>query len=380
MKITVKQLRTFLAFDAPLEMKYIGTRFTATHSQYQQLIPEWGYTSTRQKLIANYWFTDVVAHFAAMISLPLLVSWMLTNHFKSGYLLVVIIVVLFSFVVILVASYWPSFSSNFLPKLEAVVSSYQRKQQQRVVQQIEEQVAGYHEKVRNEQEQTLLQFRVWLAAQQQKVIQQLRDGVALLQESSIIEQNQIIEQFQTKFAEYQEKVIQQFQEDLATLLEQANNVQEVTAEQIRSQLSAQRMYLLEQQKAVQNRFQQQIALEKEKTGLQHEVIKKCRQAQLSNFALTLVYYALSKAAGNNTVESTDHTANLLLKLYGVDRGSLRTNLDLITGTGSKRKNLGERKCTEIRNRFDEARDFLIEMGVPTGESLLSDLELKILGS
>jgi len=140
------------------------------------------------------------------------------------------------------------------------------------------------------------------------------------------------------------------------------------------------MYLLEQQKAVQNRFQQQIALEKEKTGLQHEVIKKCRQAQLSNFALTLVYYALSKAAGNNTVESTDHTANLLLKLYGVDRGSLRTNLDLITGTGSKRKNLGERKCTEIRNRFDEARDFLIEMGVPTGESLLSDLELKILGS
>jgi hypothetical protein len=66
MKDYVKKVRTFLTFDAPLEIEYISAQFATTHSQHQQQIPEWGYQSTRQRLIANCWCTDVLAHFASM--------------------------------------------------------------------------------------------------------------------------------------------------------------------------------------------------------------------------------------------------------------------------------------------------------------------------
>ena len=133
---------------------------------------------------------------------------------------------------------------------------------------------------------------------------------------------------------------------------------------------------MRQQETIQNRFQQKIALQKEKIEQQQEAKKKCNQAKLSNFALTLIYYSFAKAAGSTSIENNDHTANLLLKLYGVDRGSLRTNLDLIAGSGSKKKNLGERKYTEIRNRFEEAISFFNEMDFSRGVLLLKELELK----
>jgi hypothetical protein len=45
-------------------------------------------------------------------------------------------------------------------------------------------------------------------------------------------------------------------------------------------------------------------------------------------------------------------------------------------SGSKRKNLGERKYTEIRNRFEEAISFFNEMDFSRGVLLLKELELK----
>jgi len=328
MKATIKKLRTFLTFDAPLEMEHISTLFASTHSQCQQLIPAWGHTSTRQKLIANYWFSDVVAHFTAMISLPVLFLWLITSHFKVGYLAVVIIVVLFYFIVTLFTTYWPSFVSNFLPKLETIMSTYQHEQQEKIIRKLEQQVANQKEQAK-------------------------------------IEREQIIEKFQKQLSEQQEHADQQL---------------EMLQVQLKDKLVEQQTRLLNQQEAIQNRFQQKIALQKDEIVQQQEANKKCRQAQLSNFALTLIYYVFVKAAGINSVECDDHTANLLLKLYGVDRGSLRTNLEFIAGSSSKRKNLGERKCTEIRNRFEEARDFFNEMEFPKGVSLIRDLETKILGS
>ncbi len=327
MKERIKKLRTFLTFDTPLEMNNISSLFSTTHSQYQQLIPEWSYSSTRQKMIGTYWFTHVIAHFAAMIALPVLLLWTITRHFDAGCLAVVLTVALFYFMVQLVASYWPSYISNFLPKLEAVMSKYKNEQQQKVIRQLQQELTVQQEQARKEQEQIIEQFQMQLVAQQALADQQHQYFQIQLQE---------------KLAEQQTR-------------------------------------LLKHQETIQNRFQQKITLQKEKIEQQQETIKKCRQAQLSNFALTLIYYVFLKAAGNNGLESSDHTANLLLKLYGVDRGSLRTNLELITGTSSKRKNLGERKCTEIRNRFEEAKDFFEEMEFPKGVSLLTELEYKILG-
>ncbi|MEJ0105480.1 MAG: hypothetical protein WDO19_24260 [Bacteroidota bacterium] len=47
-----------------------------------------------------------------------------------------------------------------------------------------------------------------------------------------------------------------------------------------------------------------------------------------------------------------------MKLYGVDRGSVKANLEMIMGNPARRKNLTDRRRTEIRNRFAEATNFL----------------------
>jgi hypothetical protein len=350
MKEMMKKVRPFLTFDTPLEINHISKLFATTHSQYQHTIPEWGHTSTRQKLIANYWIASVSKHFVAMISLPILLSWVITRHYNAGCMAVVLIVVPFCFIVMLVANYWPSFVSQFLPKLEAVMSTYQREQQQKGIRQLQQELATLQEKTRKEQEQAIEKFQRQLAAQQ--------------------------EQAKVK----QEQIIGQFQEQLTAQQAQTEQQRQQFQIQLQEKLAEQQTRLLKQQETIQTRFQQKIVLQKEKIEQQQETIKKCRQAQLSNFALTLIYYAFVKAAGNTCVESNDHTANILLRLYGVDRGSLRTNLELIVGSSCNRKNLGDRKCTEIRNRFEEARDFLNEMDFPKGVSLVRDLESKILGS
>lgn len=108
---------------------------------------------------------------------------------------------------------------------------------------------------------------------------------------------------------------------------------------------------------------------------QYDQFEKCRQAQLSNFALTLVFYAFEKTSGMNTLLCNDHYANLLMKLYGVDPGSLKKNLELIYG---KKKCILPRKQTEILNRFDEAIIFLKEIGFLKGVNILNELKNKFI--
>ena len=106
---------------------------------------------------------------------------------------------------------------------------------------------------------------------------------------------------------------------------------------------------------------------------QTEQLEKCRQAQLSNLALTLVFYVFDKASGMNAVQCNDQFAMLLMKLYGVDSGSLKKNLELIYG---KRKELSIRKKAEIQKSFQEAFSFIQEAKFREGMSLLRQLELK----
>lgn len=229
------------------------------------------------------------------------------------------------------------------------MATYQREQQQKLIQQLQQELSTFQEQARKEQEQSIEHFQKQLVAQQEQA------------------------------KANKEQIIGQFQEQLTAQQMQTELQRQHFQIQLQEKLAEQQNCLQKQQESIQNRFQQKIASQKERLEHQQEAIKKCRQAQLSNFALTLIYYAFAKSAGNSFVESNDHTANLLLKLYGVDRGSLRTNLELIAGSSSKRKNLGERKCTEIRNRFEEARSFFKEMDFQKGTSLLLDLEIKILG-
>ncbi|GEO11374.1 hypothetical protein [Segetibacter aerophilus] len=106
---------------------------------------------------------------------------------------------------------------------------------------------------------------------------------------------------------------------------------------------------------------------------QFDQLEKCKRAQFSNPALVLIYYVFDKLGGNNSLQCNDRYAELLTKLFGVDQGSIKKNLELFLG---KRKNLSERKYTEISNRFQEARSFFEELQFKEAQQILDQLEQK----
>ncbi len=110
---------------------------------------------------------------------------------------------------------------------------------------------------------------------------------------------------------------------------------------------------------------------------QTEHLEKCRQVQLSNLALVLIFYVFDKTSGINSLQCNDQYSAQMTKLYGVDRGSLKSNLELIIGITGKRKNLTDRKRTEITNRFGEAYLFLEEIKFDAGAEELKKLETKL---
>lgn len=107
-------------------------------------------------------------------------------------------------------------------------------------------------------------------------------------------------------------------------------------------------------------------------------VEKCRRQQLSNFALCLVFYVFDKVCSMNKLQPNDQYAGILLKLYGVDQGSLKKHLELIFLNSTKRRFLTDRKKTEIRNRFSEAYSFFEEINFPDAVSILRQLESKLI--
>lgn len=304
MKDLVKRLQSYLAFDQPMQMDVISSKFSLIHGQQQKLIRGWSTGSTRQKLVSQYWFTDVTGHFFALICIPLLITLAIVHTVNGHVAAEVFLAAILSFIIMLFWHYLPNFTREFLPNLETV------KNTQDVL----------------EQETRIHQLRSQLEIQKEDIIQQQKEFEVRLQR----------------------------------------------------ELSEQESRLLKQQERTQRKLQEHAAETRSSAGQQQEESKKCRQAQLSNFALTLVYYVWTRSAGINGITPNDQNAQLLQQLYGVDRGSLRNNLELIAGAKSKRKSFGERKITEIRNRFEEAAAFFKQLDYPQGIKMLKQLEDKIL--
>jgi hypothetical protein len=84
---------------------------------------------------------------------------------------------------------------------------------------------------------------------------------------------------------------------------------------------------------------------------------------------------LTKTNSLNPLSCDDKSANLLIKIYGVDPGSMKKNLELIVGT-DKRKNMSDRKKTELQNRFAETYDYLEALEFNAGIERLKELEAK----
>lgn len=108
-------------------------------------------------------------------------------------------------------------------------------------------------------------------------------------------------------------------------------------------------------------------------GKEQEMLNKCKQAQLSNFTLALIFYALSKKNGATPLFPDDHHAQLLTKLFGVDRDSMKKNLVLILNDV---KDLSSRKLTVIHDCFEEAYDFFETLQLPECIHILQHLKEK----
>lgn len=235
MQSLVKKVNSFITFDLPLEKAHITARFSKIHQKCQDDDPGWSTKATRQKLVAEYWYTHVVSHFAVLFALPALIIILLSGSFipLTQYLSIVFLVGVVCFSILHVLVYRQYFTSFFLPQLETVKEAYENKMD--------------------------------------------------------------------------------------------------------------------------------------------EHLEKCRQAQLSNLALTLIFYVYDKTSSINSLQCNDKFAKLQMKLFGVDQGSLKKNLELILG---KKESLRQRQQTEINNRFDEAISYFEEMEFEPGVQILKKLQEK----
>jgi hypothetical protein len=76
----------------------------------------------------------------------------------------------------------------------------------------------------------------------------------------------------------------------------------------------------------------------------------------------------------NAIQCNDQFARHLMKLFGVDSGSMKKNLELLYG---KKKLLSIRKTTEIQKSFQEAFSFFECMDFAEGIKELRKLEQKL---
>lgn len=110
-------------------------------------------------------------------------------------------------------------------------------------------------------------------------------------------------------------------------------------------------------------------------GRENENLEKCRQAQLSNFSLALLFYTFSQMNKISLFRNDDRIAGLLTKLYGVDSGSLKKNIDILICPSAYK--FSERKLTELRNRFTETYDFLEVIKYSAAIDCLKQIERQV---
>ena len=125
MKEILCKVKSFITFDFPLDSRYIGERFLTTHDHYKNNIPHWSLVATRRKVISDYWFRHVLAHFSALYGLATLFVLFANYNFEYTFLVSVFLVGLVSFCVLFVTHYWLFYYSDFLPKLDTVIARHE---------------------------------------------------------------------------------------------------------------------------------------------------------------------------------------------------------------------------------------------------------------
>ncbi|NLR58896.1 hypothetical protein HGH93_12340 [Chitinophaga polysaccharea] len=108
-------------------------------------------------------------------------------------------------------------------------------------------------------------------------------------------------------------------------------------------------------------------------GRERAWLEKCKQDQLTNRALVLLFYAFDKASKANYLTPSDKCADLLHKIFGSSPDGIKKALDLIFKK-DKRAKLEHRHLVEVGKSFEEAYAILEAMQFDEGIQRLKQLE------
>ncbi|MCW3090479.1 MAG: hypothetical protein JWP81_1548 [Ferruginibacter sp.] len=125
MKEILKRAKSFITFDFPLQTDHISARFNSIHSNYQQQFPHWSFTATRKKLIADFWFRQVLFHYTVLITFTILASSAFGRTWHLS-LLSVFIAASVSLITLILFNYWPAYYTDFLPKLDTIIAENEK--------------------------------------------------------------------------------------------------------------------------------------------------------------------------------------------------------------------------------------------------------------
>ena len=82
----------------------------------------------------------------------------------------------------------------------------------------------------------------------------------------------------------------------------------------------------------------------------------------------------AQISGMASLSCDDKSALMLTELYGVDRGSMKKNLELLF-IKNKRKHFTERNKTEYKNCFNEAYEYFEKRKCLKGVNKVKELEI-----
>lgn len=108
-------------------------------------------------------------------------------------------------------------------------------------------------------------------------------------------------------------------------------------------------------------------------GKERAWLEKCKQDQLTNRALVLLFYVLDKTSKIEYLNASDKCADQLHKIFGVSPKGMKNELDLIFKK-DKRARLEPRHLLEVSKSFEEAYTFLDAIQFTAGVQQLKVLE------
>jgi len=120
------RVKSFITFDFPLDSQYIGQQFSTTHDHCKASSPYWCLAASRRKVISDYWFRHVLAHFGVLYGLAVLFVLTVNQNFHYTFFVSAFAIGVISFCVLFITHYWLFYYSDFLPKLDTVIAKHEQ--------------------------------------------------------------------------------------------------------------------------------------------------------------------------------------------------------------------------------------------------------------